>query len=210
LQIVTFRLTNFETPLWAVGNFDPGRYNRVGAPATQYLSLHPMTAWAELLRAGDRRTRERALLLRYPLWAIKASLAEAPVEVTFENAAGHGVPAADALISDDWTACQALADRFREEGVRAFVAPSAALPGTRNLVILEPAVATGFDVEPVDEVDLPVAMAAQDGHCPDGLWNVVHYRGTHTPHAGYQAWLDGKDDFLFTEPPVVASGLALG
>lgn len=204
---VTFRLANYETPLWALANLSAARYNRLGAPATQYLSLHPMTPWAEILRAEDRRVRDRALLLRYPLWAIKVELDEEPVELTFEDAARYDI-APDELVSDDWAECQDLADRFRDERRRAFVAPSAALPGTRNLVILAPEVVTSYEALPLGPEDLPTAMAAQDGRCPESLWTLVHYRDARTPHAAYQARLDG-DDFIFEEPAVTASSLAL-
>ena len=60
MQVVAFRLANYETPLWAVENFSAGRYNAAGSGFTQYLSLHPLTPWAELLRNEDRRTRDRA------------------------------------------------------------------------------------------------------------------------------------------------------
>ena len=74
MELVAFRLANYETPLWAVENFSGGRYNAAGSGFTQYLSLHPLTPWAELLRSEDRRTRDRAILMRYPLWAIRAQL----------------------------------------------------------------------------------------------------------------------------------------
>ena len=171
--------------------------------------MHPMTPWAEVLRAEDRRTRERALLLRYPLWAIKADLEDEPLALTFDNAVQHGLSAPDQLVADDWDACQAFADDLRANDIRAFTAPSAALPGTRNLVVLDPAVATSYEAEPIGREDFPLAVAAQDGRCPEDLWHLVHYRGARTPHAAYQAWSDGNE-FLFEEPTVTAAGLSLG
>lgn len=207
IEYVTFRLANYETPLWAVASFSDGRYNRAGSGPTQYLSFHPMTAWAELLRCEDRRTRDRALLLRYPLWAIRVHFDDEPPELTFDNAGRFGL-APDDLVADDQTTCQAFAEgqRSMADGVRAFVAPSAALPGTRNLVVLDPAVVTSFEADPVGPDDLPTAMACQDGRCPDELWTLVHYRRVGTPHAALDAWRSG-DDFLFEEPPVDASSL---
>jgi RES domain len=163
-----------------------------------------MTPWAELLRNEDRRTRDRALLLRYPLWAIKVRFDEEPPQLTFETAGRFGL-GPDDLVADDYTACQAFAEgqRGAEDGVRAFVAPSAALPGTSNLVILDAAVVTAFEAEPIGPEDLPTAMAAQDGRCPDDLWTLVHYRGAGTPHPALDAWLAG-DEFVFEEPAVTA------
>jgi RES domain-containing protein len=205
-EFVTFRLANYETPLWPVENFSAGRFNRAGEGVAQYLSLHPMTPWAELLRGEDRRTRERALLMRYPLWALRVRLDEDPVDISFDTAPDHDLAPAD-LVGDDHSPCQALAERLRRGGVKALTAPSAALPGTQNLVLLEPKVAIGWDLEPWDSIDLPTCMVAQDGRCPEALWHLVHYRGAGTPHPALDAWERG-DDFVVEEPEVSATSLA--
>jgi hypothetical protein len=198
----TFRLAAYETPLWAIGNFSAGRYNDVGDGATQYLSLHPMTPWGELLRNERRRSADAALQLRLPLWAITVHLEEAPTEITFGNADAYGL-VADDLVADDQTACRDLAREFRSDpdGLRALVVPSAALPGTQNLVLLDPYVAISYLAEPVAPEDLPTCMAAQDGRCPDGLWDFVHHHHSPRMHAGLEAWHSG-DRFAFAEPPV--------
>jgi len=206
IELVTFRLANYETPLWAVENFAAGRYNQADSGFTQYLSLHPLTAWAELLRNEDRRTRDRALMMRYPLWAIRAQLTEAPYDLTFDSAPDLGVDPAD-LVADDHAPCRALADSLRAGGPRAFFAPSAALPGTTNLVVLEPRVLCAWSVEPFDAHDWPGSLAAQDGRCPEGLWDRVHYRALATAHAGYEAWAAGES-FEFEEPEVTTTSLA--
>jgi RES domain len=206
VELVTFRLANYETPLWSVENFSAGRYNRPDSGYAQYLSLHPLTPWAELLRNEDRRTRERALLMRYPLWAIRVQLAEEPFELTFDNAGEFGLAPED-LIADDHGACRALADAFRAGGRHAFYAPSAALPGTKNLIVLEPRVLASWVPVPIDELDWPVSLASQDGRCPEGLWDLVHYRDSPMPHAALDAWADGMD-CVFEEPAVTTASLA--
>jgi RES domain-containing protein len=204
---VTFRLANYETPLWAIPNFSDGRFNRAGRGSTQYLSLHPMTPWAEVLRNEDRRTPDRALLPRYPLWAIRVILADDPLELTFGNAGDFGLEPKD-LVSDAHGPCRALAEGFHSSGPDALIAPSAALPGTRNLVILGERVAIRYEQVPLDQaVDVPTALAAQDGRCPEGLWRLVHYRDARTPHPALEAWRAG-DEFEFTEPEVTAATLA--
>jgi hypothetical protein len=55
MDLIAFRLANYETPMWAVKNFSAGRYNDADSGFTQYLSLHPLTPWAEILRNEDRR-----------------------------------------------------------------------------------------------------------------------------------------------------------
>jgi RES domain-containing protein len=201
-MLTTYRLAAYETPLWATENFAPGRYNDAGDGATQYLSLHPMTPWAELMRNQNRRTAFTALQLRLPLWSIKVELADPPTEIAFEDAPTYGL-SADDLVSDDQSACRSLARQFRgdQHGPRALFVPSAALPGTQNLVLLDPYVAISFLADPVAAEDLPTCMAAEDARCPDGLWDLVHHHHSPRMHAGLEAWYD-NDFFEFIEPPV--------
>lgn len=202
-EFVAFRLANYETPLWPSPNFADGRYNRAEAEdVAQYLSLHPMTPWAEVLRGDDRRSRERALLLRYPLWAVRIVLEREPLELTFDSVGQHGL-SPESLVGDEMAPCQDLADRLRQSGVEGLIAPSAALPGTRNLIILAERVAIGFEHAPLDSIDVPTSLAAQDARCPEGLWDLVHYRGSATPHAGLDAWANGED-FIFDEPKYIS------
>jgi RES domain len=206
VELVAFRLANYETPLWSVPNFSAGRYNEPDVGFTQYLSLHPLTPWAELLRNEDRRTREQAVLMRYPLWALRLRFDEPPLELTFDNVRDFGLDA-DNLVADDHAPCRALAQTFRAGGPSTFIAPSAALPGTKNLVVLEPHVLAPWNQVPIDEIDWPGSLASQDGRCPEGLWDLVHYRGTGRKHAGFEAWENG-DDLMFEEPQVSTSSLA--
>ncbi len=206
MELVAFRIANYETPLWSVENFSAGRYNEADSGFTQYLSLHPLTPWAELLRNEDRRTRERALLMRYPLWALRAQLDPAPFELSFDNAHELGLDAED-LVADERGPCRSLARAFRDEGRTAFLAPSAALPGTRNLIVLEPRVLASWEQVPLDAVDWPGSLTSQDGRCPEGLWELVHYRRAGVRHPGLEAWETGTE-FRFEEPEVSATSLA--
>jgi RES domain len=206
LELVAFRLANYETPLWSVPNLSAGRYNEPDAGFTQYLSLHPLTPWAELLRNEERRTREQAVLMRYPLWALRLQFDEPPPELTFDNARDFGLNPED-LVADDHTPCRTVARTFRASGPNTFIAPSAALPGTKNLVVLEPHVLVPWNQIPIDEIDWPGTLTSQDGRCPEGLWDLVHYRETGRKHVGFEAWENG-DDFAFEEPLVSTSSLA--
>ena len=206
MEVVAFRLANYETPLWSVENFSAGRYNAASSGFTQYLSLHPLTPWAELLRNEDRRKRDRAVLMRYPLWAIRAQIEDEPVELTFDTAPDFGLEPGD-LVGDDWGPCRALAEAFRSRGLNTFTAPSAALPGTTNLVVLEPRVLVSYNQVPFDDIDWPGSMTSQEGRCPDGLWKLVHYRATATKHPGLAAWERGET-LEFEEPEVSAATLA--
>jgi len=143
--------------------------------------------------------------MRVPLWAIRLKLAENPTNLGFGDVDDYSLEP-EALVSDDRGACRALAAALYGRGVRSFLAPSAALPGTINLVVLEPAVVVDFDSEPFSADDWPTALAAQDGRCPQGLWDQVHYRGAGVPHRALEAWRKG-DVFVFDQPSVDRASL---
>jgi RES domain-containing protein len=205
-ELVAYRACGYETPLWAFPNISDGRYNRAGTRPTQYLSLHPMTPWAELLRNLDHRTAGRAPALRAEIWAVRIILAEDPAEISFDTAGSYGVDAED-LISDDYEQCQSLAELLHANGVHSFIAPSAALPGTSNLVVLEPVVVTDYHFEPIDPEDWPTALLAQDGRCPENLWDHIHYKASPAEHEALVAWRAG-DEFTFMQPSVTAATLS--
>jgi RES domain-containing protein len=199
-EVTAYRLAAWDTPFWALPNRREGRYNRPDEGATQYLALHPMTAWAELLRFEEISTEEEAGDLRPPLWVVSVLLDDEPLTIDFETCGEFGLAPED-LVGHDYGPCQSLASAFRADpaGPRVLVVPSAALPGTRNVVILEPRVALPLQVEPVDAVDVPAALAAEDGRAPRGLVHVVHEREALTPHAELDAWTVGEA-FEFIEP----------
>ena len=205
-ESVVYRTAGYETPLWAGLNVSAGRYNNAGSVPTQYLSLHPLTPWAELLRNLDHRTAAEARAMRVEIWAIRIALADDPVDVTFDTAPGFGL-SPDDLVADDQGPCRAAAIAMLNAGTRSFFAPSAALPGTRNLIVLEPAVVTDYHVDPVDPEDWPTAMLAQNGRCPEGLWDHVHYKHLMTDHPGLVAWRGGTE-YEFEQPEVTAGSLA--
>jgi hypothetical protein len=118
---------------------------------------------------------------------------------------GHGLNAED-LVDDDRSACQALGATLAAGGQTSILVPSAALPGTRNLVIFDPAVVIDYHHIPPAPEDYPTAMAAQHGRCPEDLWQSVHYQGSTRRHAELAAFLAG-DDFAFDQPAVTAVGL---
>ena len=181
--IVAYRLAGWDTPLWVSPNRRAGRFHAGGDPPTQYWSLHPMTPWAELLRYDDRRTPGEAADLRARLWVGRLELAGVR-RIGFADA-GRVQLAPHDLVADDWSACQSLARRLRSRrraptGLRV---PSAALPGTENLVLFGERVAVPYDAEPVDAaLDVPVAHAAEAATALAELLPRVRWRGT--PHLG--------------------------
>ncbi len=100
-------------------------------------------------------------------------------------------------MTDDWSPCQDLAERMRERGVEALIAPSAALPGTRNLVLFGQRVAIAYDHTPRASIDVPVSITSDRGGPPVGLLDLVRHRGE--PHPELEAWKNGES-FRLAEP----------
>jgi hypothetical protein len=205
-ETVAFRATGYFRPLWAFPNLDDGRYNIAGRYPAQYLALHPMGPWAEMLRNLNRRTDDQARTMRLPIWTFRLTLGDEPVEISFDTAGSYGLNPED-LVADDQSATRALGAALSSSGVASFTAPSAALPGTTNLIVLQPAAIIDYHATPIDPEDWPSALVSQDGRCPEGLWDEVHYRGAGTTHAALDAWLSGSV-FEFIQPDVTAASLA--
>lgn len=204
-ELTAFRVANFETPLWNLPNPQAGRYNYRNSAPTQYLALHPLTPWAEVLRNAARTTPEQARDLRVALWVLRVSLEQEWLELTYDNARDWGLDPKD-LVADDQDPCRDLAQRLRDDpGLpNILIAPSAALPGTRNAVILEERVDIDYHQEPIDIIDVPVALGAQNGHAAEGLWQLVHHRGAPLLHPEFEAWQNG-DEYEFNQPtPIFA------
>jgi hypothetical protein len=208
--LTAYRCAAWQTPLWADPNPDEGRYNRAGEAPTTYFGLHPLTPWAEMLRGLGVSDPAEVSGVRPPLWVARVPLAEDDViELTFDSADGYGLAAHD-LVGDDYGPCQAFASGLRGDPAapKAIVVPSAALPGTRNLVLLGERVISPLLLEPIDTViDTPAAIAAIRGRVPLTLPTVVPVRNAGAPHPALAAW-ERQDNYDFTEPLLQADELA--
>jgi RES domain-containing protein len=188
--VIAYRISDWDTPLRVNPNRTPGRYNVAESPATQYLGLHPLTPWAEYLRTNELRDDERLAERRLRIWSLQLDLSNA-VEVNFDNAENYGLEPDD-LVGDDHRPCQLLADRFRGDPVlpSTILVPSAALPGTRNVVIFGERVRIPYDWTPIDDVDVPACVIAERSQPPQGLAELVCYPGE--SHIGLDAWRAGE------------------
>ncbi|HEY2715409.1 MAG TPA: RES family NAD+ phosphorylase [Solirubrobacterales bacterium] len=196
---VAYRIAAWDTPFWSLPNRREGRFNHAGKSATQYLSLHPLTPWAEIARNERRVERAELEELRLPVWAARLVLDKEPAEVGFDEAAEWGLEPED-LIADDRAACQALGERFRQDPdlPDALVVPSAALPGTRNLIVFGPRVISSYLLDPIDFQDAPASLVSERSMIPAGMEALI--RHFDAPHRAFEAWRDGSD-FVFEEPP---------
>jgi len=184
-----FRISNWDTPLRVNPNRTAGRFNEAGAPATQYLGLHPLTPWAEYLRFHDIRRSETIDERRLRIWAVKVDLVDA-VEIGYANAREFGLEPGD-LVSDDHGPCRRFAERLRSDpsAPDTIIVPSAALPGTRNVVVFGERVPIPYSWRPLDRADLPACVIAERSHPPSNISSVVRFTGE--PHAELEAWADG-------------------
>lgn len=130
-------------------------------------------------------------------WAAELLVPDDVVELSFATAGGEGLDP-EALVDDDWTACQAWVARVRPP---AIIAPSSALPGTSNVVLFGSRVRSRYGVAPIDaDVDVPCDPVADAGVLVTDLLSYVRWKGT--PHAGLEAWRAGRPEPL---PPAVST-----
>lgn len=197
MDAIAYRVAAWDTPLWINANRNAGRFNHEGVGPVQYWGLHPLTPWAEYCR-GQGMTEADALEgLRQRLWVGRFVAVDAK-PVNFENAANFGLDPGD-LVSDDHSRCRDFGELcLRDPSYpSALVVPSAALPGTQNLVIFGARVQAPFSVDPVDAIDIPVTVAADEAKPLATLLERVRHQGQ--SHAEYESWQLG-DLFEFDEP----------
>ncbi|MGH2957078.1 MAG: RES family NAD+ phosphorylase [Solirubrobacterales bacterium] len=189
-ELEAFRVAAWDTPLRVNVHRASGRYHRVGSSATQYFCLHPLTPWAEYLRRHDLRDEEAITPVRLRMWALKVS-AEGIARIDFQSAGDWGLRAED-LVSDDHRACQDIADELRADPAapKTIEVPSAALPGTRNLVVFGERVMIPYGATPISEIDVPSVVLAERARPPAEAVDLVRYRGME--HEEFAAWSAGK------------------
>lgn len=202
LELLAYRASNYDRPLRNIRHQLVQRFNRVGDDPVQYLSLHPLGPWAEHLRSSDRRLPEDAADLRIRYWAIRVFIDRA-LSLSFDSvskAPELEIEPFD-LVSNDYDACQDLAGRLLADpsAPRTLIVPSAALPGTRNLVLFGRKVGVDFDSQPIDpDVDVPSSLAADHAQPLLTLLPLVRFRGD--SHTEFEAWRAGEA-FEFDQPP---------
>lgn len=194
-MVIAFRLADWDTPFWANPNRRDSRFLAAGDRAVQYWALHPLTCWAEQLRGMDIRNAEAARELLLRPWAAQVQLPGDTLWLSFSNATENGIEPG-ALIDDEWTACQQWAQELR---ISALIVPSAALPGTENLVLFGPRVRIRWGMAPVDPtLEVPSDPVADQATVVSDLIPHVRYRGQ--SHPGYEAWRRGDPE---SHPPLV-------
>ncbi len=193
--MICYRFASFATPLRAIPAGRPGRFNRGDEDdPTQYLSLHPLGPLAELMRNADLRTPEQVRAVRARTWALEVPVDDL-TEIGFDTAHEFGIDARD-LVADDRSACQELAERLRSQ-LPGVVVPSAALPGTRNVVLFGSRVAAPYLTTPFSAIDIPASITAHDARPPVSLLDIVRFVGE--AHPALASW-ERAVAFSFVEP----------
>jgi hypothetical protein len=197
---VAYRAISGVKPLWRQPNIHEGRFNRLlghpNARPTQYLCLHPMGPMAEFLRHVPVAAADLALVARN-VFALRPQLGGV-LEVTFDNAMTLGI-APEALVDDDYTACQDWVDQMLavDRRIEAIRVPSAALPGTENLVVFGAATPISCGAAPRRSHYMPCSVANSDGRPHDQLIHGVRWTGA--VHTALAAWHAGTA-FYFDQP----------
>lgn len=190
VDAIAYRWSDYDTPLWARPNSSAQRWNRTRETPTQYLSLSPEGAWAELIRAEDLASVADVRHVSMPLWALQVRETHVADYATFERAAAAGFPP-EALVDEDHERCRAEGTRLREHGFRGVLAPSAALPRAVSLTLFGARMAIAWDSGEDRRLAsfLPARQLAV-GRPPDDLLPRVRRRGA--PHAGLVAFRSTK------------------
>lgn len=186
--VVTYRHAAYDSPWWVIPSTREGRFNRAyEEEPTQYLALHPLGPTAELLRHQLRGPDpDHADRILANLWAVLVD-AEGSVDITFDNCVSDYGITAEELVGEDYAPTQALAAGLRVAGVPGFRVPSAALPGTDNLILFGPRVVHPYLEVPVAPEECPT------GHLSDGarpareVLPLVRWKGA--PHSALDVWV---------------------
>jgi len=120
-------------------------------------------------------------------------------ELTYDNASDVGLDPDD-LVADDWSRCQEVAERLRlnPDFPKIWSVPSAALPGTQNVVIFGPRVAVPYQSQVIDPwLDMPCSVVAESSPPPEALLRITRFHGS--PHTEVDNW-KRKEPFVFAEP----------
>jgi hypothetical protein len=183
---VAYRHAAYDTPWSVIASSRESRFSAAFEDdATQYLALHPLGPTAELLRHSLRGPHpDRADLLLANLWAMLVDV-EGTLGVTFDNCADYGITPRE-LVGEDYEPTRAFAARLRRDGVPGFTVPSAALPGTDNLVLFGPRVAHPYLETPVSPEECPTGHLSDGAHPTRELLPFVRWKGE--PHTALEQW----------------------
>jgi len=195
MRLTVFRHASYDSPWWAFPSSQVGRFHRARSDTVQYLSLHPLGPAAEMLRhhLGPQGNPDDIVL---NLWTAVVDVDD-PTRVDFGDCDRYGLTP-DELVGDDYTPTQALADVVRDSGSTAMIVPSAALPGTHNLILFGVRVLNPFLSEPLTPEEICTGHLIDAARAPAEV--APHIRWFGTPHNAAEQWKTTGDYELFDDP----------
>jgi hypothetical protein len=130
------------------------------------------------------------------LWTAVVDI-DGVVLMEFDDCEAYGLTP-DELVGDDYTPTQKFADDVRAGGGTAMIVPSAALPGTRNLILFGVRLLQPFLWDPLMPEEIPT------GHLTDGARPPAevasHVRWIGVAHKAVEQWKATGENFLFDDP----------
>jgi hypothetical protein len=183
MRLTVFRHAAYDSPWWAFPSPRAGRFHRGGSDTVQYLSLHPMGPAAEMLRhnVGPQGNPDDILL---NLWVAIVDIDDV-ARIDFDDCDAYGLTP-DELVDDDYARTQGLAGTIRDGGATAMIVPSAALPGSHNLVVFGARVLHPFLSAPISAEEIPTGHLSDAAAAPAEV--VPHVRWLGEPHRSVQQW----------------------
>jgi len=195
MRLTVFRHASYDSPWWAFPSSRAGRFNRAGIDTVQYLCLHPLGPAAEMLRHNLGPTGDPDDIV-LNLWTALIDLDDV-TRVDFDHCASYGL-APDQLVGDDYGPTQTLADAVRSGGANAMIAPSAALPGTYNLILFGVRLLNPFLSKPFTPEEVPTGHLSDGARPPSEV--APHVRWFGAPHKAAEQWKTTGTYELFDDP----------
>lgn len=174
-----YRWTDYDTPTRVRPSTGDGRWHTAGGEVVLYTSVSLAAAWSERVRSEELQSRrEDALEERVDIWELAVRRGRIADYSTFEKANAAGFDP-NQLVSDDWTDCQAEANRLIDLGALGVLAPSAALDldGELNLTLFGRTRAIEWQEQPAFPSELRCRMVVQDGRPPDWALDNARAKG---------------------------------
>ncbi len=195
MRLTAFRHASYDTPWWTFPSSRTGRFHRARSDTVQYLSLHPLGPAAEMLRqnVGPHGDPDDIVL---NLWAATVDVKDV-IRIDFGDCADYGLTP-DELVGDDYAPTQILADVVRGTQASAMMVPSAALPGTQNLILFGVRVLNPFLSKPISPEEIPTGHLSDGARAPAEVAPYVRWFGT--PHKSVEQWKTTGSYELFDDP----------
>lgn len=195
MRLTVFRHASYDSPWWAFPSSRDGRFHRARSDIVQYLSLHPLGPAAEMLRhhLGPDGNPDDVVL---NLWTALIDVDDV-TRVDFDDCVRYSLTP-DELVGDDYARTQALADDVRDSGTTAMIVPSAALPGTYNLILFGVRVLNPFLSEPLTREEVPTGHLTDGARSPAEVASNVRWFGA--PHKAAEQWKTSGTYDLFDDP----------